>query len=205
MRKKKKLSQEDIEQLLQEAWLPAEEAQVSGKEAQEVVPGEKEADAEADKAGTPELSHGPGEPEDEQAGPREDAGHEGETSEPGNGMVGRGEEMSEPGESPEQVPSIRVAEFEEFEVEPVSDKPISDIGVLMDIPLTISVELGKSKCYVKDLLNLTAGSIVELDRLAGDPVDILVNGKLFAKGEVVVIDENFGVRIQEVLGKEKSR
>lgn len=102
-------------------------------------------------------------------------------------------------------PSIRAAEFEEFQMEPVSDKPISDIDVLMDIPLTISVELGRSKCFVKDLLNLTAGSIVELDRLAGDPVDILVNGKLFAKGEVVVIDENFGVRIQEVLGKDKRR
>lgn len=102
-------------------------------------------------------------------------------------------------------PSIHVADFEEFQMEPVSEKPISDMGVLLDIPLSISVELGKSKCYVKDLLNLTVGSIVELDRLAGDPVDILVNGKIFAKGEVVVIDENFGVRIQEVLGKGKGR
>lgn len=58
---------------------------------------------------------------------------------------------------------------------------------------------------MRDLLNLTVGSIVELDRLAGDPVDILVNGKLFAKGEVVVIDENFGVRIQEVIGKDKQQ
>lgn len=96
-------------------------------------------------------------------------------------------------------PSIRVADFEEFEMKPVSEKPVSDMGVLMDIPLSISVELGRSKCYVKDLLNLTVGSIVELDRLAGDPVDVLVNGKIFAKGEVVVIDENFGVRIQEIL------
>ena len=74
----------------------------------------------------------------------------------------------------------------------------------MDIPLAISVELGKAKCYVKDLLNLTIGSIVELDKLAGDPVDILVNGKLFAKGEVVVIDENFGVRIQEIVNKDQT-
>ncbi len=98
--------------------------------------------------------------------------------------------------------SIRVADFEEFEMEPVSEKPVSDMGVLMDIPLSISVELGRSRCYVKDLLNLTVGSIVELDRLAGDPVDVLVNGKIFAKGEVVVIDENFGVRIQEILSKD---
>ncbi len=98
-------------------------------------------------------------------------------------------------------PSIKVADFKEFDMEPLSKQPIADMGVLMDIPLSISVELGKSKCYVKDLLNLTVGSIVELDRLAGDPVDILVNGRAFAKGEVVVIDENFGVRIQEVLSK----
>ncbi|MFY9359242.1 MAG: flagellar motor switch protein FliN [Bacillota bacterium] len=102
-------------------------------------------------------------------------------------------------------PSIRVAEFQEFKMEAGPEKPVSDIDVLMDIPLSISVELGKSKCYVRDLLNLTVGSIVELDRLAGDPVDILVNGKLFAKGEVVVIDENFGVRIQEVIGKDKQQ
>lgn len=114
------------------------------------------------------------------------------------------EKPDEPVEIPEHVqPSIRVAEFEEFKMEPGPEKPVSDMGVLMDIPLSISVELGRSKCYVRDLLNLTVGSIVELDRLAGDPVDILVNGKLFAKGEVVVIDENFGVRIQEVLGQDK--
>ena len=71
----------------------------------------------------------------------------------------------------------------------------------MDVPLSVTVELGKTRCYVKDLLNLASGSIVELDRLAGDPIDILVNGKLFAKGEVVVIDENFGVRIKEIMNK----
>ena len=98
-------------------------------------------------------------------------------------------------------PTVETAYFQELEVEPVADKVISDMEVLLDIPLSISVELGKAKCYVKDLLNLTVGSIVELDRLSGDPVDILVNGKIFAKGEVVVIDENFGVRIQEILSK----
>ncbi len=97
--------------------------------------------------------------------------------------------------------NVETAQFQELKVEPVADRVISDMEVLLDIPLSISVELGKAKCYVKDLLNLTVGSIVELDRLAGDPVDILVNGKIFAKGEVVVIDENFGVRIQEILSK----
>ncbi|HHY17295.1 MAG: flagellar motor switch protein FliN [Acutalibacteraceae bacterium] len=100
-------------------------------------------------------------------------------------------------------PMVQVAQFQEFEMQPGSEKAVSDMDVLLDIPLSISVELGKSRCYVKDLLNLTVGSIVELDRLAGDPVDILVNGKMFAKGEVVVIDENFGVRIQEILSKDQ--
>lgn len=78
---------------------------------------------------------------------------------------------------------------------------VSGMQVLMDVPLSISAELGKARCFVRDLLNLTVGSVVELDRTAGDPVDILVNGKPFASGEVVVIDENFGVRIKEILGR----
>ncbi len=100
--------------------------------------------------------------------------------------------------------SVKPARFEELEPKSAPGRLVSDIDLLMDIPLAIAVELGKAKCYVKDLLNLTIGSIVELDKLAGDPVDILVNGKLFAKGEVVVIDENFGVRIQEIVNKDQT-
>ena len=100
--------------------------------------------------------------------------------------------------------SVQPARFEELEPRSAPGKLVSDIDLLMDIPLAITVELGKAKCYVKDLLNLTIGSIAELDKLAGDPVDILVNGKLFAKGEVVVIDENFGVRIQEIVNKDQT-
>ena len=70
--------------------------------------------------------------------------------------------------------------------------------LLMDIQVVLTVELGRTKKYVKDILGLGEGSIIELDKLAGEPVDLLVNGKLIAKGEVVVIDENFGVRITEI-------
>jgi flagellar motor switch protein FliN/FliY len=69
----------------------------------------------------------------------------------------------------------------------------------MDIPLEISVELGRVRMFVKDVLDLGTGSIVELDKAAGEPVDVLVNGRLVAKGEVVVIEDNFGVRITEIL------
>ncbi len=75
----------------------------------------------------------------------------------------------------------------------------SSIEFLMDIPLEISVELGRVKMLVKDVVDLGAGSIVEIDKAAGEPVDVLVNGRLVAKGEVVVIEDNFGVRITEIL------
>lgn len=73
------------------------------------------------------------------------------------------------------------------------------LGLLMDIPLDISVELGRTKLVVKDVVDLGVGSIVEIDKAAGEPIDVLVNGRLVARGEVVVIEDNFGVRITEIL------
>lgn len=82
-----------------------------------------------------------------------------------------------------------------------SGVPVTDtnIGLIMDVPLQITVELGRTKKLIKDILDLSSGSVIELDKLAGEPVDVLVNGKLLAKGEVVVIDENFGVRITDIV------
>lgn len=73
-----------------------------------------------------------------------------------------------------------------------------DIGLLLDVPLQVTVELGRTQLRIRNVLELVPGSIVELDRLAGEPVDVLVNGKQIARGEVVVIDEEFGVRITDV-------
>ncbi|MCC6687375.1 MAG: flagellar motor switch protein FliN [Fimbriimonadaceae bacterium] len=73
------------------------------------------------------------------------------------------------------------------------------LEILLDIPLEISVELGRMKMPVRDVIDLGAGSIVEIDKAAGEPVDVLVNGRLVAKGEVVVIEDSFGVRITEIL------
>lgn len=73
------------------------------------------------------------------------------------------------------------------------------LDILMDIPLEISVELGRTKMVVKEVVDLGVGSIVEIEKAAGEPVDILVNGRLVARGEVVVIEDNFGVRITEIL------
>lgn len=78
-------------------------------------------------------------------------------------------------------------------------KEITNIDLIMDVPLQITVELGKSRRTIREILALGPGSVVELDKLAGEPVDLLVNGKLLAKGEVVVIDENFGIRITDII------
>ena len=74
-----------------------------------------------------------------------------------------------------------------------------NISLLLDVPMNMTVELGRTRQLVKDILGLGEGSIIELDKLAGEPVDLLVNGKLIAKGEVVVIDENFGVRVTDIV------
>ena len=71
--------------------------------------------------------------------------------------------------------------------------------LLLDVQMVLTVELGRTTKYVKDVLKLGEGSIIELDKLAGEPVDLLINGKLIAKGEVVVIDENFGVRVTDIV------
>lgn len=73
------------------------------------------------------------------------------------------------------------------------------IELILDIPLEVTVELGRVRMLIKDVLELSSGSIVELDRVAGEPVDLLVNGRLIAKGEVVVIEDNFGIRITEII------
>jgi len=74
-----------------------------------------------------------------------------------------------------------------------------NIGLIMDVYMEMTVELGRTKKLIKEILNMGEGTIIELDKLAGEPVDILVNHKLIAKGEVVVIDENFGVRVTEIV------
>lgn len=77
------------------------------------------------------------------------------------------------------------------------------LDLLMDIPLEISVELGRVKMLVKDVVDLSTGSIVEIDKAAGEPVDVMVNGRLVARGEVVVIEDNFGVRLTEILSPQE--
>ncbi len=76
---------------------------------------------------------------------------------------------------------------------------VQNLDFILDIPLNISVELGRSKVMIKDLLQLGQGSVLELDKLAGEPLEVLVNGKLVARGEVVVVNEKFGIRLTDIV------
>ena len=100
---------------------------------------------------------------------------------------------------PTQV-EVTPVQFPAFEKKSTSGDEMSpNLNLIMDIGLQLSVELGRTNKKIKEVLKLTNGSIVELDKLAGEPVDILINGRLLAKGEVIIIDENFGVRVTEIL------
>lgn len=74
-----------------------------------------------------------------------------------------------------------------------------DLDVILDIPVTISMEVGRTSITIRNLLQLNQGSVIELDRLAGEPLDVLVNGTLIAHGEVVVVNEKFGIRMTDVI------
>ncbi len=78
-----------------------------------------------------------------------------------------------------------------------------NLDVILDIPVTISMEIGRTKVSIRNLLQLNQGSVVELDRLAGEPMDVLVNGTLIAHGEVVVVNEKFGIRLTDVISAQE--
>jgi flagellar motor switch protein FliN/FliY len=97
--------------------------------------------------------------------------------------------------------TVHPVQFMPLTPEPPSIDPSHGIELLMDVTLEVSVELGRSHMSIGEILGLRTGSVIELDKLAGEPVDVSVNGTLIARGEVVVVDEKFGVRITEVVSK----
>lgn len=98
-------------------------------------------------------------------------------------------------------PNVQPAVFSNFEPYHLQETEAKNLDMLLDIPLQVTVELGRTKRSVKEILELSPGSIIELDKLAGEPVDIHINNRLIAKGEVVVIDENFGVRVTDIISQ----
>lgn len=105
------------------------------------------------------------------------------------------------GAMPNRNVNVQPVQFTSFSAPPLMQSDDTNLNLLLDIPLRVTVELGRTQKVIKEILELSQGSIIELDKLAGEPVDILVNNKLIAKGEVVVIDENFGVRVTDIINQ----
>ena len=95
---------------------------------------------------------------------------------------------------------VRVAELDELSDDaPITQEEKKKLDTILDIPVTISMEVGRSQISIRNLLQLTQGSVVELDRYAGEPLDVLVNGTLIAHGEVVVVNDRYGIRLTDVI------
>jgi len=98
----------------------------------------------------------------------------------------------------QQAPAVETAGFEQLQDEGgVNLSP--ELDVILDIPVTVSMEVGNTEITIRNLLQLNQGSVIELDRMAGEPLDVLVNGTLIAHGEVVVVNEKFGIRLTDVV------
>lgn len=101
--------------------------------------------------------------------------------------------------APQQNVNIQPAQFQTLTNDYAGVAGNQNIGLIMDVPLEVTVELGRTKKSISEILDFAPGTIIELDRIAGEPIDVLVNGKFVAKGEVVVIEESFGVRVTEII------
>lgn len=93
--------------------------------------------------------------------------------------------------------------FQELRPDPLAGVAPNKIDMILDIPVTLTVELGRTKILIRNLLQLAQGSVVELDALAGGPMDVLVNGCLIAQGEVVVVNDKFGIRLTDIITPEE--
>lgn len=109
------------------------------------------------------------------------------------------EEMPEP----DPIPAMGMVDLPSFDAPAPETRGDLDsgtgLGRVRDIPLEVTVELGRTRLLIRDIMDLAPGSIIELDKIAGEPVDLFANGLLVARGEVIVIDDNFGVRVTEII------
>ncbi|MGP7733927.1 flagellar motor switch protein FliN [Oceanimonas smirnovii] len=99
---------------------------------------------------------------------------------------------------------VKKAELDDFSndgKDPITQEERRKLDTILDIPVTISMEVGRSQISIRNLLQLNQGSVVELDRLAGEPLDVMVNGTLIAHGEVVVVNDKFGIRLTDVISQ----
>lgn len=117
----------------------------------------------------------------------------------GMGQMPNGQAMPYNYVPPAQDVNVQPVQFQPFNmgVNPITQQ--ENIDLIMDVPLEVTVELGRTKKSIKEILEFAPGTIIELDKIAGEPIDVLVNGKLVAKGEVVVIEESFGIRVTDII------
>ena len=108
--------------------------------------------------------------------------------------------LEESGDAGDDVNSVELDELQDTAA-PLSAEEHARLDSILDIPVTISMEVGRSKINIRNLLQLNQGSVVELDRIAGEPLDVLVNGTLIAHGEVVVVNDKFGIRLTDVISQ----
>lgn len=104
--------------------------------------------------------------------------------------------------TPQQNLNIQPAQFQSFNQDFSAMPSQENIGLIMDVPLEVTVELGRTKKSIAEILDFAPGTIIELNKIAGEPIDVLVNGKFVAKGEVVVIEESFGIRVTEIVNNQ---
>ncbi|MCW8107630.1 flagellar motor switch protein FliN [Alteromonas ponticola] len=111
-------------------------------------------------------------------------------------------EADQEGEPQGEGDDVQVAELDELKDDaPITQEEKKKLDTILDIPVTISMEVGRSQISIRNLLQLNQGSVVELDRVAGEPLDVLVNGTLIAHGEVVVVNDKFGIRLTDVISQ----
>ena len=111
--------------------------------------------------------------------------------------------LNEIAETQSQIQSVQFGQLTPMGIDGIEGEGRRNLDLILDISVPVSVELGHTNMLIKDILALSQGSIVELDKVAGTPVDLFVRGKLLAQGEVVVVDENFGVKITNICGSEE--
>ena len=112
--------------------------------------------------------------------------------------------MEEAGETDDDDDGVKPAPMEEFDADEAHqnfDKTTPELDVILDISVVISMEVGNTQIPIRNLLQLNQGSVIELDRLAGEPLDVLVNGTLIAHGEVVMVNDKFGIRLTDVISQ----
>jgi flagellar motor switch protein FliN/FliY len=111
-----------------------------------------------------------------------------------------GETAADWGDDTGEQASAEAATFDSLsDVGSLSAQDELNLDVILDVPVTVSMEIGRTKINIRNLLQLNQGSVIELDRLAGEPMDVLVNGTLIARGEVVVVNEKFGLRLTDII------